>query len=226
MSIKEQILASAQKFFFSIGYNQTSVQMIIDDLGIAKGTFYHHYKSKIQVMNAVSEIIVTSGAEVVKPYIYESEDDAIKKFNYFLTTMTQWKMEKMDALYTIFKVMYSDDNLPFRESINEKNLEYYLPIINHIVGQGIKEGTMVTEYEDIIGEMIFRFSGEIGKATAHIILNYKDYKDPVKEIKIRTDFIIHMFEKMLNIEPGSLNINYEDQAREFFDYMMEKEEKA
>lgn len=226
MSIKEQILKSAQKFFFSIGYNQTSIQMIIDDLGIAKGTFYHHYKSKMQVMQAVAEIIVTSGVETVKPYIYESEDDAIKKFNYFLTTLAQWKMDKMDILYTIFKVMYSDDNLPFRESINEKNLEQYMPIINHIVRQGIKEGTMSTEYEDIIGEMIFRFSGEIGKATAHIMLNYKDYEDPVKEIKLRTDFIIHMFEKMLNIDRGSLKINYEEQTKEFFDFMVQKEEKA
>ena len=223
MSVKEQILTSAQKFFFTIGYNQTSVQMIIDDLGIAKGTFYHHYKSKIQVMHAVSEIIVASGAEVIKPYIYKSEDDAVRKFNYFLHTLIQWKMEQMDVLYTIFKVMYSEDNLPFREAINEKNIEYYLPIINYIIHQGIEEGTMSTDFEDIIGEMIFRISGEVGKTTAHIILNSKDYEDPVMEIQRRTDCLIHTFEKILNIEEGSIKINYETQTRKFFDYMAKKE---
>jgi AcrR family transcriptional regulator len=223
MTVKEQILTSAQKFFFTVGYNQTSVQMIIDDLDIAKGTFYHHYKSKIQVMHAVSEMVVASGAEVIKPYIFKSEDDAIKKFNYFLKTLMEWKMEKMDILYTIFTVMYSDDNLPFRESINEKNLEHYLPIVNHIIRQGIKEGTMFTEYEDIIGEMIFRISGEVGKATANIIINYTEYKDPVKEIQRRTDCLIQIFEKMLNIQEESLKLNYEVQTRKFFDYMMKKE---
>ncbi|WP_133124571.1 TetR/AcrR family transcriptional regulator, partial [Leptospira ellisii] len=37
---KEEILGCARKFFFSRGYDATSVQDIIDELGIAKGTFY------------------------------------------------------------------------------------------------------------------------------------------------------------------------------------------
>lgn len=222
MSVKEKILTSAQHFFFTLGYHQTSVQMIIDDLGIAKGTFYHHYKSKLEVMQAVSEEMVSSGVEAVKSYIFESEDDAIKKFNYLLKKLNQWKVEQIDAVYTIIKVMYSDDNLPFREAINHKNVEYYLPILNHIIRQGIEEGSMQTEYADIIGEMMIRFSIEVEKTMAFIMLNHEHYQDPVKEVLTRVNCVTQIFEDALKVPSGSFSHQLDVEIKTIFEHISHK----
>ena len=44
---RNEILDVAQQFFYTKGYEQTSVHDIIDQIGIAKGTFYHYFGSKV-----------------------------------------------------------------------------------------------------------------------------------------------------------------------------------
>jgi AcrR family transcriptional regulator len=45
-SKRDEIVAVASKLFYEQGYHQTGVQQIIQVAGVAKGTFYGHFKSK------------------------------------------------------------------------------------------------------------------------------------------------------------------------------------
>ncbi len=46
---KESILQAAEHLFAVQGYEATSVSMICDAVGVSKGAFYHHYKTKQSV---------------------------------------------------------------------------------------------------------------------------------------------------------------------------------
>jgi len=46
---KESILEAAEHLFAVQGYEATSVSMICDAVGVSKGAFYHHYKTKQSV---------------------------------------------------------------------------------------------------------------------------------------------------------------------------------
>ena len=52
---RDEILDAAEERFTRRGYLATSVAELIADTGIAKGTFYHHFASKDEVMHAVIE---------------------------------------------------------------------------------------------------------------------------------------------------------------------------
>ncbi|MCK4578956.1 MAG: TetR/AcrR family transcriptional regulator, partial [Candidatus Marinimicrobia bacterium] len=43
---KTEFLDAARELFYSLGYEQTSVNTIIEKVGVSKGTFYHYFKSK------------------------------------------------------------------------------------------------------------------------------------------------------------------------------------
>lgn len=50
----ERILDVAQRLFLEKGYDQTTIQDIVDGLkGMTKGAVYHHFKSKEEIMSAV-----------------------------------------------------------------------------------------------------------------------------------------------------------------------------
>lgn len=51
----EQILSISAKLFIEKGYDKTSIQDIINALGMSKGAIYHHFKSKEEILNAVLE---------------------------------------------------------------------------------------------------------------------------------------------------------------------------
>lgn len=50
---RSEILDVAQRLFYLKGYDQTSVQDIITEIGIAKGTFYHYFNSKLELLDAI-----------------------------------------------------------------------------------------------------------------------------------------------------------------------------
>ena len=50
---KNEILDAAGILFTEKGYDNTSVTDIMNAVGIAKGTLYHHYKSKEDILNAL-----------------------------------------------------------------------------------------------------------------------------------------------------------------------------
>ena len=52
----EKILEAAQKLFLEKGYDQTTIQDIVDELGgLTKGAIYHHFKSKEDIMDALGD---------------------------------------------------------------------------------------------------------------------------------------------------------------------------
>ena len=55
-------------FFLKNGYEQTTIQDITDNLGgLTKGAIYHHFKSKEEIIDAVSDRMFFSNKSFWKP---------------------------------------------------------------------------------------------------------------------------------------------------------------
>ena len=52
---KKEILDTAYALIYSVGYEQTTIEAIIGEMGIAKGTFYHYFKSKLDLLDSLVE---------------------------------------------------------------------------------------------------------------------------------------------------------------------------
>ena len=50
-----EIIETAQKLFGERGFNNTPVDAIIQEMGVAKGTFYYYFKSKEEVLEAIAD---------------------------------------------------------------------------------------------------------------------------------------------------------------------------
>lgn len=53
MSTREKIAASADDLFYEQGFEATSFADIASDVGISRGNFYHHFKAKDDILEAV-----------------------------------------------------------------------------------------------------------------------------------------------------------------------------
>ena len=47
---KQAILDTAEELFFEKGYARATIQDFLDRLDCSKGSFYHHFDSKLQVL--------------------------------------------------------------------------------------------------------------------------------------------------------------------------------
>jgi len=223
MGTKDRILERARQLFFSIGYDKTSVQRIIDDVGIAKGTFYHHFKTKEQLLDELTDRLVQSEVVKTNEAILLSDMTALEKFNNMVSKHGDWKSNHFDLLYTVLKAYYSDNNHYFRAMMRQKNSRNFAPIFENIIRQGIKEGVFKTEFPKEMSEMIVRLSNAESEEIMFVMLNYKDFDDPVKEIIKRYHMLMHAMEKILGAHEGAIKIEIEEIMTAFVAFLKTKE---
>ncbi|TNF20020.1 MAG: TetR/AcrR family transcriptional regulator, partial [Pseudomonadales bacterium] len=53
MTTRERIVSEADRLFYERGYEHTSFADIADAVGISRGNFYYHFKSKDEILDAV-----------------------------------------------------------------------------------------------------------------------------------------------------------------------------
>lgn len=71
---RRRILETAQREIHEKGFAATSVEEIIGQVGIAKGGFYHHFKSKLDLGYAVVDEILTERIESFERALAEIGD--------------------------------------------------------------------------------------------------------------------------------------------------------
>lgn len=64
---RAQLLAAARSVFARKGYHQAGVADIVDDVGVARGTFYRYFESKRAVFQVVLEQMMDEVVSVVQP---------------------------------------------------------------------------------------------------------------------------------------------------------------
>jgi len=48
-SVRDKIVSVAGRLFYEQGYNNTGINQVIDEAGIAKASLYNHFNSKLKV---------------------------------------------------------------------------------------------------------------------------------------------------------------------------------
>ena len=80
---KASLLSAAKDLFFSRGYAATSVNDILDTQHVSKGSFYHHFESKLEVL---TELCKQHQLEAAERYRSAVKDDmsALEKLDLLL----------------------------------------------------------------------------------------------------------------------------------------------
>ena len=50
---RASIIEAAERLFYLKGYEDTSVQDVLDELHLSKGGFYHHFESKLSLLEEI-----------------------------------------------------------------------------------------------------------------------------------------------------------------------------
>ena len=107
---QEEILAAAKALFAERGYANTSIQAIIREVGIAKGTFYHHFSSKADLLDALISRLSATILDVVNPLIDDPELDATRKFLEYFHRIGTWKADQAAFMVDLSRALDDDAN--------------------------------------------------------------------------------------------------------------------
>jgi AcrR family transcriptional regulator len=158
------ILDAAQRLIYTKGYEQMTIQDILDDLQISKGAFYHYFGSKLAVMEALMERVIEEMEQVLLPIIRDPALPALAKLQRFFSVGVRWKTVRWEYLTDLARVLYADENVLYRQKTRVRTIAMVAPMLEEIVHQGIQEGVMNTAYPDVAGEMIMALLLDMGES--------------------------------------------------------------
>lgn len=146
------ILDAAYRLFMEKGYERTSIQDIIDQLGgLSKGAIYHHFKSKEDILIAVSDRMTAESNQMLVAIRDRSDLCGKEK----LKTIFKESINRpvQNDIFTVVPNFHNNPRLLFsllHETIEEVAPNYLLPIIK----EGISDGSILTDYPEQLAEMI------------------------------------------------------------------------
>ena len=146
------ILDVAFRLFMEKGYEHTSIQDIINHLGgLSKGAIYHHFKSKDDILVAVTERMTAESNQMLAAIRDRCDLSGKEK----LKTIFRESISRpvQNDIFTVAPDFHNNPKLLFgllHDTIDNAAPNYILPIIR----QGISDGSIQTDYPEQLAELI------------------------------------------------------------------------
>jgi AcrR family transcriptional regulator len=189
---KTEILDSAERLFYSKGFNKCTVNDILDEIGIAKGTFYHYFASKEDVMDAIIQRYMDEVHEnLAAAKGSESGSFEERLFGIFQAMGVQSQIGKVD-LDQLHKV----ENTLLHQKILNRMISVMTPVLTEVIKDGVDAGVWRCSYPEQYMQIFL--------AAALTLTDEGIFQlDELSQPKL-IEALITMLEKMLDATEGSL----------------------
>lgn len=174
----ERILDVSLELFIQKGYENTSIQDIVNNLGgLTKGAIYHHFKSKDEILDAVAQRIYASAENSMIGIINSNKLTGLEK----LRKIFECSIENpnQDLMFSTSLKLLDNPNLlaiQMKELIEDVVPNYIQPVIE----EGMQDGSIKTDYPKELAEVIILLS--------NIWINPLVYDVSVEELINKIDF--------------------------------------
>jgi AcrR family transcriptional regulator len=137
---RDAFIDAAQRLIQTKGYEQMSIQDILDATGTSRGAFYHYFDSKAALLDGVIERMVEDAIAAVEPVVADPDLPATEKLRGLFSGIAAWKSERIELLMAVLRVWLSDSNAIVRDRFRRRVVQTLTPVLATIIQQGIDEG--------------------------------------------------------------------------------------
>ena len=175
---RKKILEVSKDLFLEKGFDNTSIQDIIDGLGgLTKGVIYHHFESKDEILQS----IVSENNQEILNYNWRGDTALEKIQNSLMDAFSNLKHQRL--VYSV-SIMLRSPRL-----LGEQYLSLFsdfLPEIRKKVYEGVKDESIKTEYPEELADLII--------LTLDVWIGFQISVFSVEELKRKMNFIKLTFE--------------------------------
>ncbi len=139
--IREKIIDTAWRLFHENGFSGTTINDIIREAGISKGTFYYYFRSKDDMLDTLSVLLDTE-YEKLAAELDEDMDafDKLVHLNYVVHTFINDNID-----YRLLAYLYSTQIIKDQSSGLLDRNRFYFSLLEQIVEEGRRKGELTEE---------------------------------------------------------------------------------
>lgn len=188
---RNEILDVAERLFCTRGYDNTSTNDILAEIGIARGTLYYHFKSKEDILDAMIDRILD---EIIRKASHIALDESVPVLERLTKTVLAANVDTKTG-DMILEQVHKPQNALMHAKMQEKLLQQLLPLFMKMIDDGISQGLMQTDYPEDTIQMLLLYSNSVFDDSI-------EYSEEEKKKKVLA--FISNTETLLHMERGSL----------------------
>ncbi len=188
---KNEILDVAERLFGTKGFDNTSTSDILNEVGIARGTLYYHFKSKEDILDAMIDRMTGRLVEKAAALLAKKEIPVLKRLTMMMTALNV----NGSLGQEIMEQGHKPQNALMHQKMQERLLAGVNPLVTALIREGIAQGICKTEYPAEVAEMTLLYSNTAFDTLA-------EHGKEERERKINA--FIYNLERLLGMERGSM----------------------
>nr|QNO44584.1 HTH-type transcriptional regulator BetI [Methanosarcinales archaeon ANME-2c ERB4]QNO44984.1 HTH-type transcriptional regulator BetI [Methanosarcinales archaeon ANME-2c ERB4]QNO45040.1 HTH-type transcriptional regulator BetI [Methanosarcinales archaeon ANME-2c ERB4] len=190
---RSELIDTAEELFLENGYEGTTVSEIVRNAGVAQGTFYHYFKSKDDVLSAITDRWIEEIRAGIEDIASGDDSDAIDKilgvFGFFSSLGR--------SRQRLVEYVHEERNAHLHIKFEKRVPQIIIPIFSRMIEEGVDEGFFDVRYPEMAALSIIETAGAI----SHIHETYR-LEDKTEKMKEITDATFDFIERILGAEPG------------------------
>ncbi len=214
---RNEILDIARRLVYTKGYEQMSIQDILDALKISKGAFYHYFDSKQALLDGLIERMLDEAEQVLRPIVEAKDLSAIEKLRRYFDTAGRWKVSQKSFMLDLFRVWHADANAIMRQKQEAASIRRIAPMLAEIIQQGMNEGVFSTKYPQQFGNIFVGLSHGFEDKLVELLLVDRPPPDALQRLEALIGAYSDSMERILGAPPGSLPLGDINILKEWLD---------
>ena len=203
---RDAFIDAAQRLMQFRGWEQTSVQDVLDELEASRGAFYHYFDSKQALLEGVIERMVEQALATVEPVVLDPGLGAIEKLQGVFSTIGRWKTERKQLVLSLLTVWMSDDNAIVREKFRRTMARRMEPTLVPIIRQGIEEGVFQTTSPDQTTHVFVMLLLGLQDIATEVFLDRQAGRIELADVERTFAGYAEAFERVLSAPAGSIKL--------------------
>jgi AcrR family transcriptional regulator len=203
---RQCFLEAAGRVIERKGYEQMTIQDVLDDVGQSKGAFYHYFDSK----RALVEGLVDDQGKAMFAHLERRLDapglSAVDKLVCLFRESSRLKLERKGRWRALLPMWLSDGNAAVRERASLHVQERLAPLLGQIISEGVAARVFATEYPHQVGRMVVAMLEDF----QHIVMAVLTRRDVGARDRARVEQAVAAFhetlERVLGAGPGTLHL--------------------
>jgi AcrR family transcriptional regulator len=201
---RDAFVDAAQRLIQAKGYEQMSVQDVLDALDASRGAFYHYFDSKTALLEAVIDQQVDGALASVQPLLADPDLTAIAKLAGVFSGIASWKNARRDLMLGLLETWLADDNAIVREKLRREVMRRMTPLIGEVVAQGAREGAFSASSPAHAAQVLVSLLLATNEVASRLFVARQTNTITFDEAKQTLNTYGEGFERILGARPGSI----------------------
>ncbi len=203
---RNEILDTARHLIYTKGYEQMTIQDLLQALHISKGALYHYFASKEALLEALVDRMGQQAEQNLLPIVQDANLTAIQKIRRIIEGSAQWKSTQKELITGLLRLWFSDENAFIRHKMEAESRQHMADYLEPVIHQGIAEGTFTSRYPKQAAVIIAGVSLSLTDIIVGALISPQIDRAAIQELEDTWAAYVDTVERILGAPAGSLHI--------------------